>query len=58
MMPCIAGGYITGAIMDRNRKDRAYLPFVHAVFNALAVISALACLVTGSVVIRDFVLAG
>ena len=56
MMPCIAGGYITGAIMDRNKKRRAYLPLAHAGFNALTVVLALIEAVTGAMVIRDFML--
>lgn len=58
MMPCIAGGYITGAIMDRNKKRRTHLPLVHSIFNVLAVGLALAEVVTGAVVIRDFMLPG
>ncbi|PKN43499.1 MAG: DUF4079 domain-containing protein [Deltaproteobacteria bacterium HGW-Deltaproteobacteria-18] len=56
MMPCIAGGYITGVIMDRNRKKRRYLPLAHAVFNTLAVLLALAEVVTGIGVIRLFLM--
>jgi len=56
MMPCIAAGYITGVMMDRNKKKRLYLPLVHGVFNTLAVLMALAQVITGTVVIRDFIL--
>ncbi|MGE4440556.1 MAG: DUF4079 family protein [Desulfomicrobium sp.] len=56
MMPCIAAGYITGVIMDRKRLERRYLPLVHGVFNAVAVALALVQMVTGAVVIRDFLL--
>lgn len=57
MMPCIAGGYITGVIMERGKKRVPYLPLVHAAFSILAVALALAEIVTGVVVIRDFILA-
>ena len=56
MMPCIAAGYVTGFIMDRNKKKRPYMPLVHGVFNMLAVLLALFQVVTGVVVIRDFML--
>jgi hypothetical protein len=56
MMPCIAGGYVTGVVMDRNRAKRRYLPLAHAVFNIMAVVLALAEVVTGIGVIRDFML--
>ena len=56
MMPCIAAGYITGVIMDRKRMARRYLPLVHGVFNAVAVVLALVQMVTGAVVVRDFLL--
>ena len=56
MMPCIAAGYVTGFIMDRNQKKRPYMPLVHGVFNMLAVLLALFQVVTGVVVIRDFML--
>lgn len=56
MMPCIAGGYITGVIMDREKKKRRFMPLVHGVFNTLAVLLSLAQVVTGSLVIRDFIL--
>lgn len=56
MMPCIAAGYVTGLIMDRNRQKRRYLPLAHAVFNTVAVILALAQVITGVGVIREFLL--
>ena len=56
MMPCIAAGYITGVMMDRDKKKRLYMPLVHGVFNTVAVLLALAEVVTGAVVIRDFLL--
>lgn len=56
MMPCIAGGYITGVIMDRDKKKRRYMPLVHGVFNALALLLALAQVTTGWLVIREFML--
>jgi hypothetical protein len=56
MMPCIAAGYITGVIMDRDRKKRRYLPLAHAVCNVMAIFLALAEVVTGVGVIRDFLL--
>jgi hypothetical protein len=42
--------------MDRNRMKRRYLPLVHAVFNSVAVLLALAEVVTGIGVIRVFML--
>jgi uncharacterized membrane protein YozB (DUF420 family) len=56
LMPCIAGGYVTGVIMDRNKKKRRYLPLVHGVLNTVAVVLALVQIGTGSVVIRDMML--
>lgn len=56
MMPLIAAGYVTGLIMDRNKKKRRYLPLVHGVLNILAVIVALVQVGTGAAVIRDFML--
>jgi len=56
MMPCIAAGYITGVTMDRNKKKRPYMPLVHGVFNIIAVLLAIAEIVTGSMVIREFML--
>jgi uncharacterized membrane protein YozB (DUF420 family) len=56
MMPCIAGGYVTGVIMDRTKKKRRYLPLVHGVLNSVAVVLALVQVGTGSVVIRDLML--
>lgn len=56
MMLCIAGGYITGVIMDRDKKQRQYLPLVHGVFNALAVLLALTQVYTGSLILRELVL--
>jgi uncharacterized membrane protein YozB (DUF420 family) len=56
IMPCIAGGYVTGWIMDRDRKKRRYMPLVHGVFNMVAVVLALAQVATGWLVIREFML--
>ena len=56
MMPCIAGGYVTGWIMDRERKKRRYMPLVHGVFNTLALLLALAQVATGWGVIQEFLL--
>lgn len=56
MMPCIAAGYITGVIMDRDKKKRRFMPLVHGTFNTIAVVLALVQVVTGSIVIRDFML--
>lgn len=55
-MPCIAAGYITGVIMDRTKMPRKYMPLVHGVFNTLAVLLAVALMVTGSVIVRDSLL--
>lgn len=56
MMPCIAGGYISGVIMDRDKKHRQYMPLIHGVFNALALILALIQISTGITVLRNFML--
>jgi len=56
MMPCIAAGYITGSIMDRDKKKRRYMPLVHGVFNTVAVLLALVQVVTGVMIIRDYML--
>lgn len=56
LMPCIAVGYVTGFIMDRDKKKRPYLPLIHGFFNTLAVLLALIQVVTGVLVIRDFML--
>lgn len=56
MMPCIAAGYITGVTMDRTKTPRKYMPLVHGVFNILAVLLALALLVTGSAIVREHLL--
>lgn len=56
MMPCIAAGYITGVVMERNKMDRKYMPLVHGVFNIVAALLALALLVTGSAIIKDSLL--
>ncbi len=56
MMPCIAGGYITGVIMDRDKKTRRYMPLVHGVFNILALLLALAQVATGWMVVQEFLL--
>jgi uncharacterized membrane protein YozB (DUF420 family) len=56
IMPCIAGGYITGVIMDRDKKTRRYLPLVHSVFNIMALLLALAQVATGWMVVQEFLL--
>lgn len=56
MMPCIAAGYITGVIMDREKKKRPYMPLVHGVFNSLAVVLAVVQVATGAVLVRDYLL--
>lgn len=57
MMPCIAAGYITGVIMDRNKQKRRIMPLVHGVINTVALLLAVAEVATGIMVIRDFLLA-
>jgi hypothetical protein len=42
--------------MDRDKKKRRYMPLVHGVFNALALLLALAQVATGWLVIREFML--
>lgn len=56
IMPCIAGGYITGAIMDRDKKPRPYMPLVHGVFNIFAFVIAIVQIFTGIGVVREFLL--
>lgn len=56
IMPCIAGGYITGTIMDRDKKPRKYMPLVHGVLNVLALTIAGFQIFTGMSVVREFLL--
>jgi hypothetical protein len=56
IMPCIAAGYITGSIMDRDKKPRRYLPLIHGVCNLLALLIAIIQIFTGIKVIQEFLL--
>lgn len=56
IMPCIAAGYITGSVMDRDKKPRRYLPLVHGVCNVLALTIAVVQIGTGIHVVQEFLL--
>ncbi len=56
MLPLLIFGYLSGIIMDAHKKNRRFLPLLHALNNAALLILALYQFYTGWAVLKDFVL--
>ena len=58
MVPFMIFGLVSGLYMNRKKKQRRILPFIHGLNNLAVLVMALSQIVSGSWVYRAFVLGG
>ena len=58
MVPFMIFGLVSGLYMNRKKKRRRILPFIHGLNNLAVLVMALSQIVSGSWVYRAFVLGG
>ncbi|MBW1797395.1 MAG: DUF4079 domain-containing protein [Deltaproteobacteria bacterium] len=58
MVPFIAFGFVSGLYMNRKKKKRRLLPFIHGLNNLFVLVMALSQIVSGAGTYRAFVLGG
>ena len=56
MVPFLAFGLASGLVMDRRKQKRRWLPLLHGINNTLLIAATVVQLLTGLLVLRDYVL--